>query len=101
MCCPPGARPYLSLETDLPRPHLTANDNLIRSTTLPGTQTSIRFSSELAVEVVFSTAEVPNEVRIGTFYRKPVLISSCWCMLKFLTLPGESERSVFCLPGWH
>ncbi|CDZ98247.1 hypothetical protein [Phaffia rhodozyma] len=68
--------------------------DIIRPTTLSGTESPIRFSSELAFEVVFSRDDPKVEnpvVNIMTLHNKPVMIASCCCMSSHLTLPIYSE----------
>lgn len=50
-------------------------DDLIRSTTLPATQTGLRFSSELCFEIVF-TDPGDSIVKVATVFKQDVALAS-------------------------
>ncbi|CED82352.1 Immunoglobulin E-set [Phaffia rhodozyma] len=64
-------------------------DDHIRSTTLPATDTGLRFSSTLTFEVVLNDSSDPV-VRIATLYKQEISLASCCCMLPYLALPSYS-----------
>ncbi|CED85045.1 hypothetical protein [Phaffia rhodozyma] len=79
------------------------DEDSIRPTTLPGTKTSLAFSSELVFEVIFNetTPGGPEgEVKCATLYKHNVNIASCGCMIQHVTLPNYAESdSVELHPG--
>jgi hypothetical protein len=58
------------------------SSNGLRPTTEPGTQTSLRFSTELAVEVCYNTAE-DESVRVATIFQQRVRVGS------YVSLPSH------------
>ncbi|GAA94020.1 uncharacterized protein L969DRAFT_92953 [Mixia osmundae IAM 14324] len=65
------------------------NDNLLRPSTQPGTQTPIRITHELAIEVRYLNAQ--NKPRVLKI-KKAISIASCCCMLESLVLPVYAAK---------
>ncbi|GAA5852053.1 hypothetical protein JCM8547_000143 [Rhodosporidiobolus lusitaniae] len=65
------------------------NDDLVRGSTLEETETPIRVSHVLQVEVRYKVGEEGEEtvLRVG----KPVTIASCCCLLEILALPSYAN----------
>lgn len=66
------------------------NDNIVRSTTIPGTRASIRFSHQLLVEVVHSREpeEAGKDRKLKVFaLRQPITLASCCVAYDAVTLP--------------
>jgi hypothetical protein len=67
------------------------NDNIVRSTTVPGTRASIRFSHQLLVEVVHSRQpdEPGKDRKLKVFaLRQPIVLASCCVAYDAVTLPA-------------
>ncbi|KAL7410512.1 hypothetical protein BDY24DRAFT_399306 [Mrakia frigida] len=67
----------------------------IAPTSLPGTETSLRYSNELFVEVIFNQSGpgiVDEGVKIAPLFQRPLVVASCCCMLLQLHLPNYAER---------
>ncbi|CED83662.1 hypothetical protein [Phaffia rhodozyma] len=75
------------------------HDDIIRSTTLPGTKTSLRFTCELVFEIVFTEKTDPSTVKIATLYKEQVMLASCSCMRAYVSLPDYAEEGEINHPG--
>lgn len=82
------------------------DDNAVRPSTMPGTNSSIRFAHMLVVEIVHArkhgvadavTPEGVPKLKVFTL-RQAVVIPSCCCALDAVTLPPYSERPRETLP---
>ena len=74
------------------------DDNVIRSSTMPGSRSDIRFSHTLVVEVIHSrdpqidgSGEKERKLKVFAL-RQPVILPSCCVTLQAVTLPKYSEE---------
>jgi len=67
---------------------------------MPATDTSLRFKSQLIIEVAFNESVLDSKgnrveeiVKIATLFDQQVSIASCCCTLISLTLPNYNDPS--------
>ncbi|KAL7416340.1 hypothetical protein BDY24DRAFT_379347 [Mrakia frigida] len=79
------------------------DDMVLRPSTYPQTDTSIRISSELVVDLYFTLTptdppSTPTKVMIASVLRQPVFLAGCGCLPDRLSLPNYTPRPEVFVP---